>query len=152
MAAPLHAAPPAGSPSGAEARRPVPASPRRALVLVAHGSRREGSNDEVRRLTAHLRSQAEEHYPVVELGFLELAEPGLDRALETAISRGVAEVVVLPYFLAAGRHVREDVPAVVEAVRLRHPEVYFRVTPHLGATEAVAEILLRLAEETPTRV
>lgn len=121
----------------------------RALVVIAHGSRREASNDEVRTLAERLRARARETFPIVEHGFLELAEPSIDETLDRVIARGAREVVVLPYFLAAGRHVCDDVPQAVEACRQRHPDVSVEVTPHLGATEALADLLLRMAGDAP---
>jgi sirohydrochlorin ferrochelatase len=114
-------------------------------VLVAHGSRRQASNDEVRDLTERLRSLAGARYAAIEMGFLELAEPPLSRALDAAAATGAAEVVVVPYFLAAGRHVIDDVPSEVDACRARFPQVKFRVTRHLGAVEGLADVVLDVA-------
>jgi len=133
------------SPSG-EGRGPPVLSNRsgRALVLIAHGSRREASNREVETITSRLRDRARQDYAIVEHAFLELAEPGIEGVLEAVVARGAVEIVVVPYFLAAGRHVVEDVPAAVRACQDRHPQVTFRTTAHLGATEALAEALLRV--------
>jgi sirohydrochlorin ferrochelatase len=117
----------------------------RALVLVAHGSRRVESNREVEALTARVRAASGGRYALVTHGFLELAEPGVDQVLEEVVAQGAREVVVVPYFLAAGRHVTEDLPAAVLACQARHPEVSFCTTAHLGATEVLAETLLRVA-------
>ncbi len=118
---------------------------RTALVLVAHGSRRQASNDEVRELTERLRVLAGARYAAVEMGFLELADPPLAQALDAAASTGASEVIVVPYFLAAGRHVSDDVPSEVDACRARFPHVSFRVTPHLGAVESLAGVVLDVA-------
>lgn len=116
-----------------------------ALVLVAHGSRRQASNDEVRELTERLRRLAGTRYATVEMGFLELADPPLAQALDAAATAGASEVIVVPYFLAAGRHVSDDVPSEVDACRARFPHVSFRVTRHLGAVESLADVVLDVA-------
>jgi sirohydrochlorin ferrochelatase len=115
-------------------------------VLAAHGSRRAASNREVEVLAERLRARASPQYRTVELGFLELAEPTLGQALDRAVAGGVTEVVVVPYFLAAGRHVTEDVPNAVREGEDRHPSVRFVITPHLGETAGLAEVLLGLAD------
>jgi sirohydrochlorin ferrochelatase len=116
----------------------------KALLLVAHGSRRAASNDEVRELTAQLR-QADGRFQHVACAFLELAEPSIPDGLRQAIAAGAGEVVVLPYFLSAGRHVVTDIPAEVAVVQREHPDVAIRVAPYLGAADGVVQILLQQA-------
>jgi sirohydrochlorin ferrochelatase len=48
-----------------------------ALLLIAHGSRREASNDEVRELTRELVQKSKRKFSIVECAFLELAIPGI---------------------------------------------------------------------------
>jgi len=116
----------------------------KALLLVAHGSRREASNDEVRELTWQL-GRLDGSFQHVACAFLELAEPSIPDGLRTAIAAGAGEVVVLPYFLSAGRHVVTDIPAEVAVVQAEHPDVPIRVAPYLGAADGVARILLQQA-------
>jgi sirohydrochlorin ferrochelatase len=121
----------------------------KALLLVAHGSRRDASNDEVRDLTRQLR-KADGRFQHVACAFLELAEPSIPDGLRAAIAAGAGEVVVLPYFLSAGRHVVTDIPAEVAVVQAEHPEVPIRVAPYLGAAEGLAQILLQQAAGVDT--
>jgi len=116
----------------------------KALLLVAHGSRREASNNEVRDLTRHLE-KVDDSFQHVACAFLELAEPSIPDGLRAAIAAGAGEVVVLPYFLSAGRHVVADIPAEVAVVQTEHPDVCIRVAPYLGASDGIARILLQQA-------
>ncbi len=115
---------------------------RTTLVLVAHGSRRAASNDEVRQLARRLAERS--GLPVVA-AFLELAEPSIPDGIVQAIDAGADEVVVVPHFLSAGRHVVEDIPAEVERARARRPQAEVRITPHLGSAEGLLDALLALA-------
>jgi len=117
----------------------------RALVVVAHGSRRASSNDEVRTLTDNLRPHAKD-FDHVGCAFLELAEPSIPDGIKAAISAGANEVVVLPYFLSAGRHVVEDIPGFVEQTRAEHPDVCIRIAPYLGTAADLPMTLLNLAK------
>jgi len=116
----------------------------KSLLLVAHGSRRAASNDEVRALAQQLRS-IDHGYDRVECAFLELAEPSIPDGIRQAIADGAGEVVVLPYFLSAGRHVATDIPAEVEVVRREYPSVPVRLAPYLGASAGITRLLLELA-------
>ena len=87
----------------------------RALLVVAHGSRRVASNDEVRQLTDELRAAAGDEYAQVECAFLELAQPSIPDGIDCCVAEGATEVVILPYFLSAGRHVAKDIPEIPPA-------------------------------------
>jgi sirohydrochlorin ferrochelatase len=113
----------------------------KALLLVAHGSRRAVSNDEVRALAQRMARQAE-GFDLVDCAFLELAEPLIPEGIARCVARGAAQIQVLPYFLAEGRHVAEDIPREVAAGRLAHPGVVIHLLPHLGLAEGLAGLLI----------
>lgn len=118
----------------------------KALLVVAHGSRRVQSNDEVRALTERVRDAAGDRFAAVECAFLELAEPSIPDGLSRLIDDDAMHITVLPYFLAAGRHVAEDIPAEVEPVRRRHPDVTIEIAPYLGTSATMAALVLDTAE------
>ncbi len=116
----------------------------KSLLLVAHGSRREASNDEIRALTERLRAVAGT-FDHLACAFLELAEPSIPDGLRKSISSGASVVVVLPYFLSAGRHVVRDIPAEIELVQKEYPSVDIHLAPYLGAAEGVVGLLMEQA-------
>jgi sirohydrochlorin ferrochelatase len=120
----------------------------KSLILVAHGSRRGASNDEVRLLTRGLAEKAGDSFDQVSCAFLELAEPSIPDGIEQAVQAGADEVVVLPYFLSAGRHVAEDIPALVGGKQREHPRVRIRIAEYLGSEPAVTDVLLDIARST----
>jgi sirohydrochlorin ferrochelatase len=115
-----------------------------ALLLVAHGSRRERSNDEIRELTERLR-KANRDFDVVDCAFLELAEPSIPDGLRQLIANGASRVVVMPYFLSAGRHVVDDIPGDIEIVAREYPDIEIHQAPYLGAATEIIELLLKQA-------
>ncbi len=117
----------------------------RALLVVAHGSRRAASNDEVRALTEQIRSHATKQFDYIGSAFLELAEPSIPDGLKQCIEQGATEVVVLPYFLSAGRHVVEDIPDEVAKVTALFPKVSIHIAPYLGTAPDLPETLVNLA-------
>ena len=117
-----------------------------ALVLIAHGSRREASNQEVKDLVSRLQGAADSGFELIEAGFLELAEPSIPDAIEAAIASGATSVVVVPYFLAAGRHVVEDIPRLVEPVAQRYAHVSVQISEHIGVAEAMLHLILDSAD------
>ena len=116
------------------------------LLLVAHGSRREQSNEEVRLLAEKLRERCGENYPVIHAAFLEIANPLIPAGLQKCIDAGSSKITVLPYFLNTGRHVAEDIPEIVEAFK-QNAVVEINIATHLGASEMMLDLLVNVAVE-----
>ncbi len=118
----------------------------KSILIVAHGSRREQSNTEVRQLAERMdtRTAADEN---VSCAFLELAEPSIPDGIQRCIDAGADEVVVLPYFLSAGRHVTEDIPDEVLPKQQQHPEVTISISDYLGSSALLQDAMLQLIEK-----
>ncbi|MGD8843851.1 MAG: CbiX/SirB N-terminal domain-containing protein [Gammaproteobacteria bacterium] len=117
----------------------------KALLLVAHGSRREASNEEIRELTRRLAGKADDAFGYIDCAFLELAEPSIPDGIQRCIDAGAAQVTVLPYFLSAGRHVAEDIPAEVRVKQEERPDVDIRIADYLGGSAEIPTLLLQTA-------
>ena len=94
-----------------------------AYVLLAHGSRRQQSNQEVQQLAAHLGQQLA---APVEAAFIEQCQPDLAAACACLLAGGASQIRVLPYLLASGRHLAEDIPALLADCRQRWPQLAIR--------------------------
>ncbi len=114
----------------------------RALLIVAHGSRRKESNDEVRRLAARISENSGPAFDLVTSAFLEISSPMVDSAVADLVDEGVMEIMVFPYFLAVGTHVVNDIPRIIEEQRNSHPGVHFEMLPHLGALQGISTLIL----------
>ena len=114
----------------------------KALLIISHGSRRTDSNDEVRRLTDRIRENAGPAFDHVACSFLELTSPLLESAIADLADAGVTEIIVFPYFLAAGTHVHHDIPNRIEEEKANHPQIQFEILPHLGALQGISTLIL----------
>jgi sirohydrochlorin ferrochelatase len=121
----------------------------KALLIVAHGSRREASNEEVRELTRAVAGRAGGSFDKVSCAFLELAEPNIPDELRALVRAGAGEITVMPYFLSAGRHVAEDIPGEIDLVRGEFPEARIALAPYLGLAAGVPELLIEQAAAAP---
>ncbi len=119
----------------------------KSLILVAHGSRRKVSNIEIIQIATQLKLQVADTYQHTGHAFLELAQPSIPDAIEQAIQAGATEVTVLPYFLSAGRHVSEDVPALVSQKQQQHPAVSFKLAPYLGGAKGIIDLLAAISKQ-----
>jgi len=118
----------------------------KALLLVAHGSRRIESNEEVAALAARVAARAEGRFDIVKYAFLELAVPSIPDGIEQCLQKGARSVSVLPYFLARGTHVVEDIPEQVAIKQKQHPDTDIHITPYLGTVSELPDVLLKLTE------
>lgn len=123
--------------------------PSRALLVVAHGSRREASNDEVGALALLLASRGGEQFHRVTAAFLERAEPSIPQGIMQSLGAGADEVVVLPFFRCAGRHVAQDIPEQVAIAQQHYPQATLIIAPYLGSAEGIAELMPGLVPTTP---
>ena len=71
---------------------------KRALLLIAHGSRLPEANTEVAELTDRLREATGDRYEIVTHAFLEIAEPDIPTGIDVCVAQGAAQLWVLPYF------------------------------------------------------
>ena len=119
----------------------------RALLLVSHGSRRSQSNEEVNQLCVRLRSDLEQSFDLIHSAFLEIASPSIPEGIKQCVEEGASSVTVLPYFLAAGRHVAEDIPSIVADSSEKFPGVPISITRHVGASEGMPQLISSVLKE-----
>lgn len=82
-------------------------------------------------LISHCRSTSK--YRSVEIAHMELAEPSIGTAVAKCASAGCKTAVIAPYFLSRGRHISEDIPALVAEAQLANPSVRCIIAEPIGA-------------------
>jgi sirohydrochlorin ferrochelatase/(2Fe-2S) ferredoxin len=133
--------------SGAELTR-AQSSSAPAFLVLGHGSREAAANEEFERFVAAWRLHRGPEAPVAH-AYVELARPSLDEGL-AALAREAREVIVLPLFLFAAGHVKNDVPLALARARAAFPGVTFSAAPPLGVHPALARALFdRAAQVAP---
>jgi sirohydrochlorin ferrochelatase len=110
------------------------------IVVFAHGSRIESANQAVRSVAADLALAG--NFTHVAAAFLELGQPSLECAVASLMTKGVTQVLVLPYFLTLGMHLERDLPRLVAAIKQTHPNLAISVSPPLDGHPALLQALL----------
>ncbi len=116
-----------------------------ALLLIAHGSRRPEANADLEHLAEAIRRRGA--FAIVEPSYLECCDPRIVPGGDRCVAGGARRVVMLPYFLAAGRHVVEDLTAARDELIQRHPGVSFVLAEPLGRHPLLEQIVLDRAGE-----
>lgn len=116
-----------------------------AVLLIAHGSRRAEANQDLVRLAELVTERG--RYQIVEVSYLELAEPSIPQGGQKCVDRGARRVLMMPYFLSAGVHVVNDLQGIRSDLANQFPQIEFVLCPHLGLHPLMADIVLeRLTE------
>lgn len=114
-----------------------------ALLLIAHGSREPEANEDLHHVVEELRRRGQ--YAWVEAAFLELAQPDADQGALTCIRQEAERIVLVPYFLSAGVHVRRDLTTLCRGLAERHPHVVFQLAEPIGRHPLIVEIVAERA-------
>ncbi len=117
----------------------------KALLIVAHGSRKKESNSEIFELAKNIASK-NNSFDMVEACFLEIAEPSIPEGIKACVSNKASEILIMPYFLAAGRHVLEDIPSIVDEEKTKYSNISIKSLPYFGSNPVIVDILNTLAE------
>jgi sirohydrochlorin cobaltochelatase len=117
----------------------------RAIILFGHGSRdplwrRPMEAVAARLLAAHPQL-------LVRCAYLELEPPDLMTAAAEVIGLGATQVTIVPMFLGAGKHAREDLPLLVQDLRRHHAGTSFMLQRPVGEDPRVLDLLALIALE-----
>jgi sirohydrochlorin cobaltochelatase len=113
------------------------------IVIFAHGSRDErwrAPVEAVARRVAALDPSAR-----VACAYLELVAPDLRTAAAALIAGGAGAIRVVPLFLGMGKHLREDLPGLLDELRAEYPGVIFSLAQAVGEEPEVIDLLARVA-------
>lgn len=117
---------------------------KRALLVIDHGSRRDGAGAALAALVAQLREIVGPAV-YVEGAHMEFAAPTVADGFAQCVAAGATEIIVHPFMLASGSHVTRDIPGLVSAAAADHPGVRYTITDPLGPHPKLAEIVLERA-------
>jgi len=97
---------------------------------MAHGTPDAAANAPLDRIARRLAAAS--RYQQVMVSYLDCNEPAIPAAIDALAGSSVTRIVALPYFLHRGRHVRDDLPRLLNAARQRHVGLEILETAELG--------------------
>ncbi|WGV24452.1 sirohydrochlorin chelatase [Halotia branconii] len=104
-----------------------------AWILLAHGSRRPGSQQPVETMAANLGA----------VSAYWATSGSLESRVKELIAAGKREIAILPYFLFTGG-ITDAIAQSVEELKLHFPTVTFQLAQPLGASAELADLIWEL--------
>jgi len=117
----------------------------KAVLLVSHGSHSPKTKEEIIALASVLRQR----FPlaIVEFAFLEIESPNISEGIEICAFQNATQIVLALNFLNAGRHVDEDIPAIVVAAQKKYPQIKISITKPIGQHPQISNLFTDLIND-----
>ena len=113
------------------------------ILLFGHGARNPEWAQPFHRIRDAILARQPE--ALVEPGFLELMRPTFDEGIDCLVRQGAAEIVVVPIFMAAGSHVKKDLPQMAADAMGRHAGLVITLAAPVGEAEPVLAAMAEYA-------
>jgi len=122
-----------------------PIDNRRAVILIGHGSRAAGADDDMEKIAAGLREKLGGIVATCRMSGRGIL---FAEAFDQCVRQGVKNVIALPYFLHFGIHLREDIPEILRENGRKHPDVRLVLGKHLGYDDALVTLVAKRIGES----
>ncbi|WP_243521289.1 sirohydrochlorin chelatase [Bacillus pseudomycoides] len=107
----------------------------KAVLYICHGSRLREAKEEAIGFVSSCMNRVSA--PIQELCFLELARPFISEGFVNCIRKGATEIVVVPVFLLAAGHVKEDIPNELQKMKNKYPYITITYGNPFGVSESL---------------
>jgi sirohydrochlorin ferrochelatase len=78
---------------------------------------------------------------------MELASPDIEETVKIIAEKNILQIIIVPYFLYEGNHIKFDIPEIIEKLKVKYPEIVFKFGKPIGFEPALADILIKRAQE-----
>ncbi len=118
----------------------------KALILMGHGSRVPGAGKSMEDVADRLREIS--YRDIVETCYMSRLGPHFGETLELCVKKGASEVVLIPYFLNLGLHMKVDIPKMLKKEAEKYPALKLVFGKNLGFDELLVELVKKRLEES----
>lgn len=116
------------------------------LLIAGHGSRSKEACDIFNKVVAYVKEKSDFSY--VTGGYMEISLPSIEMGINDLYSEGVRNIIIAPYFLYPGIHIKEDIPEIVKKIKNeKFSDVSFTIAEPLGFAPEIAELVIKKADK-----
>lgn len=121
-------------------------SPQPAIILLGHGSRLPDAATAMEKVAQMLRGRLPQR--IIEFAHMSLAGPRLEEVFAACVSKGVNDILVMPYFLHDGMHMKMDIPKILIGCLEKLPNVRCVLGKCLGYDEVLVDLVGKRIHES----
>lgn len=117
-----------------------------AVILMGHGSRVPGAGEGMEKVAQWLKEKRSG--TMIEICYMSELGPHFPEILEKCVRDGADKIIVMPYFLHLGIHLREDIPAMMRIEAKKYPGLTLILGRYLGFDESLAGLVGKRLDES----
>ncbi|TCZ78142.1 sirohydrochlorin chelatase [Paenibacillus albiflavus] len=114
----------------------------KAILYIGHGTRSTKGSEEVKDFIQRVIEKI--NIPIQEISFLELTQPLIREGFERCVNRGATQITVIPLFLLAAGHIKQDIPQTIASLQARYPDVEVQIKDPFGVQKAILDAMAEL--------
>lgn len=119
-----------------------------AVILIGHGSKKPDAAKSMEKIARRLKLQY--NCPIIEPCYMSLNPPYFPEVLKKCIDAGAAKIVVSPYFLHDGFHIKNTISDLIKEGLKQNPGIKLFLGKSLGFDELLVTLVWKRICETRT--
>ncbi|MEH7747750.1 sirohydrochlorin chelatase [Neobacillus drentensis] len=120
----------------------------KAILYIGHGTRSKEGAEEAKSFIHRVMERI--NVEIQEICFLELTKPGIEEGFLHCVDRGATEITVVPLFLLAAGHIKEDIPQALSSLCERYPTINVKIKDPFGVQGKILDGIAEMVRETVT--
>lgn len=122
----------------------------KAILYIGHGTRSKKGAEEARAFIEKVIGRID--VLIQEISFLELSEPLIEEGFKRCVERGATEINVVPLFLLAAGHIKQDIPLALAGLQASFPDVQVTVREPFGVQGKILDAVADLVSESVSKL
>jgi len=118
---------------------------KKALLIIGHGSKSKEAIVDFEKIVSLVRDKSD--FEFVAGAHMELAFPSIEKTVSEIVEKSINEIIIVPYFLYEGNHIKFDIPEIIEKLKKEYPGIIFKFGRPIGYEPVLADILISRAKE-----
>lgn len=120
----------------------------KAILYIGHGTR---SKEGAREAQSFIHRVIERiNVEIQQISFLELTKPDIEEGFLRCVERGATEITVVPLFLLAAGHIKEDIPQALTSLCKRYPNINVNMRDPFGVQGKILDGIAEMVRKTVT--
>jgi sirohydrochlorin ferrochelatase len=122
----------------------------KAILYIGHGTRSKKGAEESRSFITRVIERID--VSIQEISFLELSEPLIGEGFKRCVERGATTIEVVPLFLLAAGHIKQDIPELLLLLQERYPHIQVNIKDPFGVQNRILDAIAELVRSNATRL